>query len=307
MTVGLVVLSVLVATLAAALVVGPMRLRRGDAAYRAVFDAMREPALVVRSDGTVVEANPAAQRLLGDGETLRGTNLMAVAPQLEAARRAHRTVLGGDLTGYTLSLAPVAGRRGERVNSVLMLHDQRRERAREAQLVARVHRDPLTGVANRAGFEAVVTEALRSRGGRPLGLAFVDLDGFKGVNDELGHAAGDAVLVEVARRLSETLRDGDVVARLGGDEFALLLRDVTPDRLASVAERVQRHVARPVVTEDGTATVGASVGLASAPRDGERVELLLARADERMYRQKQARSGRSTRIDHVMSEPPAHT
>lgn len=293
--IGVVVAVASVMVLAIVVTVGRSRL--GHAAYRAVFDAMREPALVVRSDGTVVEANPAAARLLAAGAPLRGTNLMAVAPQLEAARRAHRTSLSGDLAGYAMSLAPVPGRRGERVKSVVILHDQRRERAREAQLAARVRLDPLTSVANRAGFEAAVAEALASRGGRPLGIAFVDLDGFKGVNDRLGHAAGDTVLVEVARRLGESLRDGDVVGRLGGDEFALLLRDVTPDRLATVAERVHRHLARPVHVDGEAATVGASIGLASAPRDGDRVDELLAHADARMYRQKQSHSGRSSRPD----------
>jgi diguanylate cyclase (GGDEF)-like protein len=175
---------------------------------------------------------------------------------------------------------------------VLVLHDRRAEQAHAAQLLERSQRDPLTGAVNRLGFDAAFARALAGSNGRPVALAYVDLDGFKAVNDTFGHAAGDEVLTEVAKRLSAVVRDGDVVARLGGDEYALVLLDVTPDVLADVAARATAAIRAPIATRAGAVQVDGSVGLATAPRDGTTLDQVLHAADARMYRQKHARSGR---------------
>jgi diguanylate cyclase (GGDEF)-like protein len=271
-----------------------------ERAFRAAFEAMHEPALVVASDGTVLEANPAAARLLGDSDRWRGANLTAAAPQLEIARRTAagapaRRPLSGDFAGFELSLAHTAEPGSAADASLLVLHDRRQDRAREAQLLERSERDALTEVANRLGFEATLGAALAARHGHRIGLAYLDLDGFKEVNDTLGHAAGDAVLVECARRLSAIVRDGDVVARLGGDEFALILRDVTPDALAMVSERIGAALTAPIATPSGRVVIGASIGLAVAPNDGSDMDALLQAADARMYRQKRGKPGRTPR------------
>ncbi len=283
---------------------------RHSIAFHQVFLAMREPALVVAPDGVILEANPAAQRLFGGGQDLRGEALLGVAPQLESARRATerkggRRVLSADLRGFEASVSHLRDARGGLSASVLLLQDQRQEREREARLLAASHRDPLTGAANRRGFEAAVADALRRRGERAVGVAFIDLDGFKAVNDRFGHAAGDAVLVEVARRFRDAAREGDTVARFGGDEFAVLLPNVTPVGLAGVGERVTAALARPVDIEGHTLRLGASVGLSSAPRDGKTVEALLAKADARMYRHKMSRgSGRALGDPGAVTETP---
>lgn len=267
---------------------------RQSVAYEAVFEAMPEPALVVSADGTILEANPAALRMpFAEGADLRDAALLAVAPQLEAARRAaqrkgERRVLGGDLRGLEAAVSHLRDARGRLTGSVLIVHDRREDRAREEQLRASTHRDVLTGAANRRGFEAALERALARRGERAVGIAFVDLDGFKAVNDRCGHAAGDDVLIEVARRLQAIVRQGDVVARFGGDEFALLLPNVTPVELATAGERIDEALARPIEADGQFVRVGASIGLASAPRDGATVASLLAASDARMYRQKEA-------------------
>lgn len=286
---------ILHATMSASVVFAPRK-----RAFRAAFVAMNEPALVVASDGTVLEANPAAARLLGDGERWDGSNLTAAAPQLELARRkiagaAARQPLAGDLAGFELSLAHAAPPGSVAEASLLVLHDRRADRAREAQLLQRSERDALTGVANRLGFESTLEAALAGRRGGRVGLAYLDLDGFKEVNDTLGHAAGDAVLIECARRLTAIVRDGDVVARLGGDEFALILRDVTPGGLTIIAERTAAVLSAPIATASGAVTIGASVGLALAPQDGTAMDALLQAADERMYRRKHAKPSRRPR------------
>ncbi len=290
-------LGVMVAVLHATLASTPAFAGR-EVAFRVAFDAMHEPALVVGSDGAVLEANAAAMRLLTDGSgTLQGANLTALAPQLEIARRqtsagAARAGLAGDLAGFEVSVATARTGIGVGPATVLVLHDRRAEQAHAAQLLERSQRDPLTGAVNRLGFDAAFARALAGTHGRPVALAYIDLDGFKTVNDTLGHAAGDEVLVEVAKRLSAVVRDGDVVARLGGDEFALVLLDVTPNVLADVAARAAAAIRTPISTQAGEVHVDASVGLATAPRDGTTLDQVLNAADARMYRQKHGRPGR---------------
>lgn len=266
-------------------------------AYEAVFRAIPEPALVVASDGTILEANPATRGLpFAVGEELRRANLLALSPQLEAARRGtqrtgERRVLTAELRGLEVAVSHLRDADGHLASSVLIVHDRRQDRAREAALLAASQRDALTGAANRAGFEEAMGRALSRRGDRAVGIAFIDLDGFKAINDVHGHAVGDAVLVEIAHRLRQLVREDDVVARFGGDEYAVLLPDVTPVGLANVSERMRGAIERPVTSDEVTLQVGASIGLASAPRDGDTVEALIARADARMYRQKEARAG----------------
>jgi diguanylate cyclase (GGDEF)-like protein len=154
---------------------------------------------------------------------------------------------------------------------------------REARLQAELRVDPLTGVANRLGLE----EALRARldsGGEPVALLLLDLDDFKVINDNHGHAAGDEVLRHVAQRLRGSVRGHDVVARLGGDEFALLL-DGAPGELELLSRKVARALRPPIQVSGQMFRVAASLGLvASEPDDS--VDRLIADADAAMYEAK---------------------
>lgn len=165
------------------------------------------------------------------------------------------------------------------------------ERARQAEYHRATH-DPLTGLPNRPLFNDRVRTALAQRRSGQLALCFVDLDGFKAVNDQQGHAAGDALLRAVAVALQEAVRAGDTVARLGGDEFAVLLTQARDaDEAALVAQRMVERVAALSGLDAGTRQIGASIGLALHPADGSDCEQLLASADRAMYLAKAAGKG----------------
>jgi diguanylate cyclase (GGDEF)-like protein len=148
--------------------------------------------------------------------------------------------------------------------------------------------DALTGLANRVLFteraEAALDRARRDK--EPVALVYADLDGFKAVNDSLGHAAGDELLDQVAERLAATVRAGDTLARLGGDEFALLAPTVTRSEAEALAERAAGAFAKPFTIAGRELTVGVSVGVAVFPEDAYSLESLLTSADAAMYRAK---------------------
>jgi diguanylate cyclase (GGDEF)-like protein len=158
------------------------------------------------------------------------------------------------------------------------------------------HHDLLTGLPNRALNLKLFSELLDGpwpKAGSPaskLTVFCLDLDGFKGVNDRFGHAAGDAVLVAVADRLRASVRDGDYVCRLGGDEFVILLPNITDGEAAAVARRIISRISVPFEFAP-TARVGASIGLASAPRDG-----ITAIAERRRPRHVRGQTPRQRRI-----------
>jgi diguanylate cyclase (GGDEF)-like protein/PAS domain S-box-containing protein len=166
-------------------------------------------------------------------------------------------------------------------------HKQREEELQTTrhQLEHLAFHDPLTGLANRPLFEDRLKHALarRTRTNRPVAVLFMDLDDFKLINDGFGHAAGDEVLTEIARRLERAIRPTDTAARFGGDEFAVLLEDVTVDGGAvAVAARVTEAVATPIRLETDDVTMHASVGLATATGDGSS-RRLVQDADVAMY------------------------
>jgi diguanylate cyclase (GGDEF)-like protein len=158
------------------------------------------------------------------------------------------------------------------------------------------HHDLLTGLPNRALNLKLFSELLAGpwpEAGSPgskLAVFCLDLDGFKGVNDRFGHAAGDAVLVAVADRLRASVRDADFVCRIGGDEFVILLPNITDGEAANVARRIISRISEPFEFAP-TARIGASIGLASAPRDGMTADELLSAADRAMYEAKRRGKG----------------
>lgn len=149
--------------------------------------------------------------------------------------------------------------------------------------------DPLTGLANRALFYERLRYALASALESGIGLAvlYLDMDGFKSVNDTYGHALGDALLKLAARRLRHGVRESSVVARLGGDEFVILLEQLrSPAHATSVAATLRSALARPFDLEGQRLTLGASIGIATYPQDGVIAEDLMRRADQAMYAEK---------------------
>ena len=183
------------------------------------------------------------------------------------------------------------------------LSDITGRRDAEQRLVHDAFHDALTGLPNRALFTDRVAQALRRierDPGRKCGVLFIDLDGFKLVNDSLGHAAGDELLVALARRLSALLRPGDTVARLGGDEFTILLDDVgDPEGAVQAADRVQEAIATPFYLAGRELFLSTSIGICLNGR-GTAPEELLRNADIAMYDAKRQGRSRSAVFDVSM-------
>jgi diguanylate cyclase (GGDEF)-like protein/PAS domain S-box-containing protein len=170
--------------------------------------------------------------------------------------------------------------------------------AAHAEMALRATTDPLTGLANRALLEERLQHAAmgRDRSGRTIALLIIDLDHFKPVNDAYGHAAGDAMLIEVATRLRTTVRGGDLVARVGGDEFVVLCPDIGgSDEAADLADRLVRVLGVDIQVPEAEAPlgVGASIGVVVTGSSGALPSAALMReADHRMYAAKHAGGGR---------------
>lgn len=159
-------------------------------------------------------------------------------------------------------------------------------RAKQQELAHLAGHDPLTGLPNRLLFMERLEEAIGHAAATRDGLAvmFVDLDRFKQINDQHGHAAGDRALVAVATRLTQVLRTGDMAARLGGDEFIVLIADVrSPTVIDEIASRIQIVMAQEMEFGDRQLAVGASIGVSEYPADGTSAEELLVKADAAMY------------------------
>lgn len=191
------------------------------------------------------------------------------------------------LGALVLTLSLYRDQRDRLLAQVVSAHRASRTRAEVLERETNV--DPLTGAANRRGLASLV-------GSRPLepgsyGLLYLDLDRFKLVNDRYGHAAGDAVLVEVTHRITHEVRGTDVVCRLGGDEFAVVCRGITAEALRGLAQRLVATVSRPIPVGTDEVSVGASIGITLA-RTGDDLDSLLARADRAMYEAKAAGRGR---------------
>jgi diguanylate cyclase (GGDEF)-like protein len=170
----------------------------------------------------------------------------------------------------------------------------------EASARYRLLHDALTGMPNRALFNDRLEHGLAQslRHGRPLAVLFIDLDGFKDVNDTYGHDVGDAVLQVMATRLQEHTRGGDTASRQAGDEFLYLISEPgNHESIASLARRMIRLIQEPCdVSSRGTdvsVALDASIGIAISPKDGTTVDKLIKSADSAMYRAKQRKSGYS--------------
>jgi len=272
--------------------------RRGEAEaarMRALADAAVE-GLVVSADGAIIAANTSFRTLLGDDAlALEGRRLgefLADIPATEGAERATtaetrlRRADGSECPVEVLHKPLRFEGRDCRVTAVRDLSARKEAEGRIAFLA---QHDALTSAPNRAAFsEALERElALARRHGRSTSVLLVDLDRFKLVNDSLGHAMGDALLVRVYERLRGCLRESDIAARLGGDEFAVLQPAAQqPQASASLAQRIIDLLGRPFLVNGHVLNIGASIGIAVAPTDADAAGQLLKQADLALHRAK---------------------
>jgi diguanylate cyclase (GGDEF)-like protein len=179
---------------------------------------------------------------------------------------------------------------GHPLYGVAQVQDVTGRKQAEERLAHLALHDPLTGLANRSLLMDRIAQALAgsARRGSQVGVLYVDLDRFKAVNDSLGHATGDMVLVAAAQRISDAIRPVDTAARLGGDEFVVVCPDLTkPEDAIAIAERVEAAIREPLVIEGHTVTVEASLGISLGGGVECYAEVLLRDADAAMYHAKQ--------------------
>ena len=190
------------------------------------------------------------------------------------------------------------------VSYVLVVsHDVTEERDRYEELTRRALYDPLTGLANRATALAYIDRALgrRDRTSTSEAAIFIDLDQFKAVNDSLGHAVGDELLLTVAKRLSSVLRPHDVVSRIGGDEFIVFLEQMDGiEPVLLVVDRLRNAISEPLTIAERELRIRASLGLAFAAERNESAENLLSKADAAMYKAKEAGRDRVEMYDEEL-------
>lgn len=179
--------------------------------------------------------------------------------------------------------------------------DESEQRRREQSLIQRAYFDELTGLPNRRLIEQSIGSLIEAAGAS-FAVAFLDIDGFKHINDFYGHAVGDQLLIDVSRRISSALRPSDMVARLGGDEFLVLYSPVadTEDVLFTLGELAER-ISRPYCIDNNEIVSTASIGVSIYPRDGSTYSELQSNADRAMYRGKANGSGRIQIFDETIA------
>ena len=279
------------------------RLAASESRYRAIFDSAAEGIMLTDAALRIVQVNPAfseitgyaAEEVLGRTPSMLGSGrhdedfFRDLLATLVATGRWQGEVWNrrkdGDLYVQWMSAVRI-GEADAPEGFVATMTDITSRKQSEERLRFRANHDALTGLPNRRLFEDRLQSAIASalRHGEQFALMLVDLDRFKGVNDRFGHLAGDALLVEVGRRLELCVRASDTVARLGGDEFAVILGEVGGrEDAAEVAGRICASMAEPFELGEGVAQVGASVGVALGPQDDADAEELQRRADAALY------------------------
>ena len=282
--------------------------RKSEQRFRSVTSAL--PIGVYRADpaGGLLWANRRLQEMGRYYEVEgRGTSIYAFTHPddvdelqrlaREAIRRKgpfeaqHRLVGSDGSVRWVISRSsPILDEHGEIIEHIGSLEDVTELHLRSVGLAHQAAHDPLTGLPNRASIEEMLGALASQDHGGHAGVVFLDLDGFKAVNDTHGHQAGDAVLVEVARRLDAVIREDDTVGRYGGDEFVVVCPNVDDDAaLDRVARRVQQAISGADISDgERTHSIGVSVGTALG-RDADSVDDLLHRADTAMYEAKHSR------------------
>jgi len=299
--------------------------------FQALFDYSMDAVLLTSPDGTVHAANRAACRLFGLSEAqliARGRSGLADLsdPRLHAllAKRAQTgqaagllNLVRGDGSLFTaeISSSLYEDSQGRRYGSMIVrdMTDRLRNQAEleaanvemrriNEQLAEVAHFDMLTHLPNRVLLSDRLQQAMvqSTRRNKSVGVAFLDLDGFKDINDQFGHATGDEFLVAVAKRLKSALREGDTLARIGGDEFVAVMADLEHAHDCDpLLRRLLQVAAEPVPIDGHPLQVSASIGVTIFPLDGSSAEQLVRHADQAMYQAKQAGKNRYHIFDVV--------
>lgn len=274
------------------------------------LSSIGESVVLINGDGLIEYLNPAAEQLFGWScqevlnrpvhEVFKSVNLRdepASTAMEDSLRLANQITKQNVLFCKTEKkhlieeiARPLYDRHGKVAGAVSLLRDVTEAQQKTEQLAYAADHDPLTGLPNRNLLKDRIKQAIAraQRKRENFALLFLDLDRFKAVNDSMGHAAGDALLVEVTKRLIECVREEDTIARLGGDEFVVLLDGPTQERqVRAVADKIRNTLRAPYRLGTQWVSITVSIGISLYPIDGMDTEALLARADATMYRAKQ--------------------
>ena len=297
-------------------------LRQAQEVFRHAFDEAGIGMTLVDPSGRIIRSNEAMARMLGyaDDAALVGINVLDIThpDDRRFTEQRVRDVEAGGSEGFStekrliradggtvwiaLTVSTVTDDDGSPMFSIGQLEDITERKAFSDRLQYEAAHDAMTGLLNRASFAERVEAVLDAEAavGRKAAVLFIDLDHFKLINDSLGHAAGDDLLITVAERLRHALRPGDLLARFGGDEFVLLCGNlVGQSAVTTIAERMIVAIAEPIIVGTDEVFVTASIGIAIASV-GDTAETLLRHADAAMYRAKNDGRARATvfRPDH---------
>lgn len=269
-----------------------------------VFEASNDGILVTDAENRIVSVNPSFTALTGYGPSEALGKMPAMLKSgrhpadfyaemwrsLAASDRWEGEICnqhkdGSQFTAW-LSINLIRGADGRIANHIAIFSDTTEHKAAAARMRQMAQYDFLTGLPNRALFADRMRNILANaqRYQRQFALLFIDLDNFKPINDTHGHQVGDAVLCEIARRLTEHIRASDTVARIGGDEFVVLAPEIDdPAEAGLLADKIVRILAAPLMIEDREFGVTVSIGIATFPADGDSDAELIAAADRAMY------------------------
>lgn len=292
----------------ASLVMDKLEMRRLELARKAsqvrfenIANTSPDTILCVNEKGMITFWNTAAEHMLEyTDEEIIGRSINTIVPDAFVVQLNHLVTDRDSLMkGVTLelnvqaksgSLVPVElsvsmWEDNENVSYGAILRDITERRRNEERLFLLAHLDPLTGLANRTLLTSNLETALKNE--PAVCIMMVDLDGFKDVNDSLGHSSGDNILVHVAKKIKATVRSGDVVARMGGDEFALLFPGLSDKKVAGkIAEQIIHEISQAMIIDDHQINISASIGAVLYPEYGLTVQDLLTSADLALYQAK---------------------
>ncbi len=281
------------------------------------LEHLSEGVIGLTTDGIITYANPAAAKMLGYSTSgMASSNAFELFKELDGDHNPHTwadaplaiACRGGrhlsqesffqSHTGEEFPVAykcvPVQANNREDTRMLLIFESILMRRMADNFLSKVAHHDPLTGLGNRQLFKNLITSAIgrAKRHDKTMAVLYLDLNGFKAVNDTLGHDVGDGLLQQVADRLRRVLRDADSVARMGGDEFTLILEDLeNTEEAALAAERVVKAIREPFSVNGKRVQIATSVGIACYPADGTDLDTLVKAADAAMYSVKGTEGG----------------
>jgi len=277
--------------------------------FRSVIESANDSIILSDRTGTIISWNKGAERIFGFTEKdALGKNLQIIIPdkfKVAHQQGMERYLLSGepkvigntveleglrkDGSEFPIELSLAAWQEDNQVYFSSIIRDITERKRNEKKINQMVYRDPLTGLPNRLLLNDRLSQALElaDETKQTIGIMFIDLDRFKYINDTLGHAVGDQLLIEIAKRIQSCVGKNDTVCRQGGDEFIVLIPNTTADEVSKIAQQIVDLFSSSVMVNEQELFVTPSIGIAMYPGDGRDIETLIKNADTAMYRVKE--------------------